>query len=91
MIVALLDVTDPSAQASGAEPRVLLDSITERVSIRNSVQVFEPVLLLSPTGTLPSRRQNGEIHAAIEQVNDLDPEILETSPRPSPRIASPLH
>lgn len=51
------DAAEKFAEETGMEPTVELESIEDRMNIRNSVQA-------------------GEIDQAIEQVNDLDPEVL---------------
>ena len=50
------------AQEANLDPSVELESITDRMNIRNAVQ-------------------DGDIDQAVERVNDLDPEILDTNPR----------
>ncbi|CAG8454781.1 15198_t:CDS:2 [Funneliformis mosseae] len=56
------DAAETFSQESGLSPSIDVDSIQDRMNIRNAIQ-------------------NGNVEEAIERVNDLNPEILDTNPK----------
>ncbi|KAG9285822.1 hypothetical protein G9A89_013247 [Geosiphon pyriformis] len=55
------DAAEKFSQECGLQPNIDLESIQDRMNIRNAIQ-------------------NGNVEEAIERVNDLNPEILDTNP-----------
>ena len=62
IIEGFKNAAEKFAIEANLDPSVELESITDRMNIRNAVQ-------------------DGDIDQAVERVNDLDPEILDTNPR----------
>ncbi|CAG8433350.1 1559_t:CDS:2 [Diversispora eburnea] len=56
------DAAETFSQECGLSPSIDVDSIQDRMYIRNAIQ-------------------NGNVEEAIERVNDLNPEILDTNPK----------
>ncbi|CAG8769012.1 11040_t:CDS:2 [Gigaspora margarita] len=56
------DAAEAFSQECGLSPSIDVDSIQDRMNIRNAIQ-------------------NGNVEEAIERVNDLNPEILDTNPK----------
>ncbi|CAG8526808.1 4905_t:CDS:2 [Rhizophagus irregularis] len=56
------DAAETFSQECGLLPSIDVDSIQDRMNIRNAIQ-------------------NGNVEEAIERVNDLNPEILDTNPK----------